>query len=319
MRIATFNVENLDLEPTACVPINQRIELLKPQLLRLDCDILCLQEINGQKISGHRERKLLALDKLVEDTPYEAFNRIVSNKQSQGISDVHNLVVLSKYSISHSQSIFHRFVPPQIVEFSQTNQIIEWDRPILFSKIALEDGSNLNLFNVHLRAPLASPIPEQKISPFVWKSVTGWAKGFYISELKRLGQILELRLAIEELLEMNSHERIVICGDFNASDFESILKIVIAAEEDTGNGELADRNLVLLDRGIPEDLRYTTLHHGRPQMVDHILVNRPMLSFFKSIEVHNETLSDELVSFSKLDNPPDSYHAPLVAEFLFKN
>ena len=319
MRIATFNVESLDLEPTASVPINQRIELLKPQLLRLACDILCLQEVNGQKVSGHHERKLLALEKLIKDTPFETYNRIVSQKPSQGISDIHNLVVLSKYPISYSQSIFHKFVPPQFVEFSHFNHTIEWDRPILFGKILLEDGSSLNLFNVHLRAPLAAPIPGQKLSPFVWKSVTGWAKGFYISELKRLGQVLELRLAIEEIMEMNSRERIVICGDFNASDFESVLKIAIAAEEDTGSGELADRNLILLDRGIPEDLRYTILHHGRPQMVDHILVNRPMLSFFKSIEVHNETLNDELVSFSKLENSPDSHHAPLVAEFLFNN
>jgi len=319
MRIATFNLESLDLEPKAKVPIDLRIEMLRPQLLRLNCDILCLQEVNGQKLTGCVNRQLVALDMLLENTPYSTYYRIsTGDKSGEGVSDIHNLVILSQFPIVEHKEIFHEFLKPQKVKLSwpaNKAQIIKWDRPILHAKIKLENDQYLHVFNVHFRAPLATPIVGQKLSPFVWKSVSGWAEGYYLAELKRSGQALELRLALEGLLLQNNQQQIIVCGDFNAEDHDAALKIVIASEEDTGNGALANHVFTLLDRSISVDRRYSILHHARPQMVDHILVNRSMLSYFKDIEVHNETLADELLAFSKIDRPPDSFHAPVVAEF----
>ena len=45
-----------------------------PQLLRLNADILCLQEVNGQEGPG-QPRTLLALESLIADTPYAGFHR----------------------------------------------------------------------------------------------------------------------------------------------------------------------------------------------------------------------------------------------------
>lgn len=57
--------------------------------------------------------------------------------------------------------------------------------------------------------------------------------------------------------------------------------------------------IVLLDRPLPEDLRWSVLHHGRPQMLDHILASRTLHGAFRSIEVHNEALGDELVGMAR--------------------
>ena len=73
--------------------------------------------------------------------------------------------------------------------------------------------------------------------------------------------------------------------------------------------------IVLLDRPLPEDLRWSVLHHGRPQMLDHILASRTLHGAFRSIEVHKEALGDELVGYGKGIRSPASYHASLVAEF----
>jgi predicted extracellular nuclease len=166
-----------------------------------------------------------------------------------------------------------------------------------------------------LRAPLAASVPGQKLEPFVWKSVSGWAEGTFLSSLRRTGQALELRLLLEQLLDADAHRLIAVTGDFNAEDHEVPLRIVIAAEEDTGNGALAARSLVLLDRAIPEDRRWSVLHHGRREMLDHILVSRALHSRFRSADVHNETLGDELVGYAKHIRASSSYHAPVVAEF----
>ena len=75
MRLATFNLESLDLPPKAELPLETRAEILRPALARLDADILCLQEINGQHVPGREERALIALDRLLAGTQYAGYAR----------------------------------------------------------------------------------------------------------------------------------------------------------------------------------------------------------------------------------------------------
>ena len=49
LRIATFNLENLDNKPGEKPTLDERIAVMRPQLIRLNADILCLQEVNGQE------------------------------------------------------------------------------------------------------------------------------------------------------------------------------------------------------------------------------------------------------------------------------
>jgi hypothetical protein len=50
-------------------------------------------------------------------------------------------------------------------------------------------------------------------------------------------------------------------------------------------------------------------------MLDHLLVSRQLLSYYRGIEAHNEALGDELIAYTLIDAAPDSYHAPIVATF----
>lgn len=322
MRLATFNLENLDLPPKAPVPIEERARILRPQLERAAADILCLQEVNGQYAPGAKERSLEALNIVLKGTRYENYNCVSTRAAGRkGVADIHNLVVLSHFPIEGHRDIRHDLVPAPVhktvTAIPPLNEPspVEWDRPLLLTDILLPGSQRLTLINAHLRAPLAAPIPGQKEAPFVWKSVGGWAEGFFVASLKRIGQALELRLMIEELIDADPDRLIAVCGDFNAADHETALKIMIAAEEDTGNGRLAPRTLIPLERSAPADQRYTVMHHGRPQMLDHILVSRSLLGKFRHIEIHNESLEDELVGYTRVDTPPDSYHAPVIAEF----
>ena len=60
VRLATFSLGNLDDRPDAGLPVAARIAVLRPQLVRLDADILFLQEVNGQP--ARAPRTLAALD-----------------------------------------------------------------------------------------------------------------------------------------------------------------------------------------------------------------------------------------------------------------
>ena len=322
MRLATFNVESLDLGPKAQVAFETRAAVLRPALERVAADILCLQEVNGQHIPGQVERRLVALERLLEGTRYQHYKRATtSGPGGRGVADVHNLVTLSRFAIVEKREVLHELVPPPLhtgltAQPGRGEQVpVLFDRPLLLTEIALPHGGSLTVINVHLRAPLASPVAGQKTGPFAWRSTGGWAEGFFLSALKREAQALELRLLVEELLAKDSAKLIAIAGDFNAEDYGPTLRLAIAAEEDVGASGLAAHSLVVLDRAIAADRRWSVLHHGRAQMLDHVLASRALYGHLRYIEVHNEGLGDEALGYGKAIHSAASYHAPLVAEF----
>lgn len=322
MRLATFNLESLDLPPKAKVPLEVRAQVLRPALERLDADILCLQEVNGQHVRGRQDRVLAALDRLLEGTRYAQYARAETHGPDlKGSAPVHNLVTLSRFPIFTQREIAHEFQPPITYAMRTDSPHAEapvplrFDRPVLLTEIELLDGKRLAVINVHFRAPLAAHVPGQKLEPFVWKSVSGWAEGYFMSALRRAQQALEVRFLIDRLLDTCSGRLIAVCGDFNAEDHEVAIRIVQGAEEDTGNPDLSPRSMILLDRSLPRDRRWSVLHHGRPQMLDHICVTRTLHARFRSIEVHNEAVGDELVGYARNQRGSASYHAPVVATF----
>lgn len=316
LRIATFNLESLDDRLCSESDFPDRLAVLRPQVERLRADILCLQEVNARAASRRGPRHLSALDLLLEGTGYASYHRQVSvNRAGKRFSDRHNLVTLSRWPIVEQRQIWHDLVAPTSPAIDAMGQgaPVEWDRPLLHARIGIGQRS-LNVINLHLRAPRAAFIAGLK-DHGAWTSVGGWARGFFLAAVKQAGQALEARLVVDGLFDQDPGALIAVCGDFNARDGEVPVRIIRGDEEDTGNGHLALRSLVSLDRSLPESRRYSALHHGRPVMLDHVLVSRPLLGRYIGAEVHNESLGDELISPTLVRRSPDSYHAPVVAAF----
>jgi endonuclease/exonuclease/phosphatase family metal-dependent hydrolase len=321
MRIATFNLENLGSPRRHGASFEERAAVLRPQLERLKADVLCLQEVDAPKVAS--TRRAVDLERLLSSTSYAGQVLVTSSGPSgAGPADVHNLVVLTRLPVIEEHNIWHTFVEP--LKFRWHTALppdtgtfpLSWDRPLQHLVLALPSGRRrLHLFNVHLRAPLAAAVPGQKTGPFAWKTVSGWAEGFFAAAVKQAGQALELRLAIERVFDAEPDARIAVCGDFNAEDHDTALRLTCAGEDDTGSGHLAGRVLTPVERTLPADRRFTVLHHGRPQMLDHILASRALFADLAGVEIHNEMLVDELVAYSRIDRPPDSLHAPIVASF----
>jgi predicted extracellular nuclease len=315
MRLATFNMENLDLPPRAEHPIEVRVRALRPMLERLDADILCLQEVNGQHVPGQSARTLAALDHVLAGTPYANYHRVATrSSRGQGVGDVHNLVTLSRYPVFASEEVRQTLVSPiawpALTAEPAGETAVQFDRPLLVTTLDIA-GVPTTVINVHLRAPIAAPIPGQKLSASTWRTTAGWAEGFFLSAMKRAQQALELRLLIDRLFDQDADRHIAIAGDFNAEDHDTALTLAVAAEEDTGNAALVARSLVVLDRALPADRRWSMRLAGRVEMPDHILVSPALYAVFRDIEVFNEMLPDAASDAA----PAGSSHAPLVATF----
>ncbi|GAB4362520.1 MAG: endonuclease/exonuclease/phosphatase family protein [Kiloniellaceae bacterium] len=320
MRIATFNLESLDLAPDGEAAFQRRAAVLRPQLDALQADILCLQEVNGQHVRGRSERALTALTRLLAETRYDSHHLVASAAKGpkRGVADVHNLVILSRRPARESEALRHRLVPPLPYRSltaqpeSARDMTLEWDRPLLHAAFETDAGRTLHVINLHLRSPLASPIPGQKLNAGTWGSLAGWAEGYFTATLKRSGQALEARLLVERIFDAEPDALIAVCGDLNAGEEETPSRILQATLEDSGNEALASRALEALEWRLPEARRFTVLHNGRRRMLDHILCSRPLAARCRKVIADNESLPDEEQMAA---DDPRSNHAPLIAEF----
>ncbi len=318
MRIATFNLESFGEDPFDAQELAPRIARLRPVLERLDADILCLQEVNAQERKGKEARAFDALTELLKGTRYETFHLAASGADDP--PERHNMAVLSRYPVRAVRDILNDHVEPphwrrrHAEPPDEEAPPVEFDRPILSLSVDLPEGRALHLFCVHLRAPLAAPVPGQKLSAYVWKSVPGWAEGYFLAAVKRTGQALELRQAIDAVFDADPTALIAALGDFNAVDVEPALRIVLADPDDTGNAALASRQLRPVEAEVPKEQRYTVSHRGRHHMLDHILTSPALAARLTQVSILNRNLADE-VEDSGTPAALGSFHAPLVATF----
>lgn len=318
--IATFNLENLGDVPGEEPSLETRISLMRPQLLRVDADILCLQEVHGQGENDSRE--LSALDELIDGTPYSEFH--VASTQVEGSDRPYaerNLVVLSRFPISSREQHRNDRTPAPLYRSvtadppEEEAEAVRWERPILHVTIDLPDGRALHLLNLHLKSKIPTDVAGQKEDAYTWRSASGWAEGFFLSSMKRVGQALETRMLVDGIFNEDEEALVAVVGDFNADLEEVPVQAIRGDVESTGNGALASRVLIPTENAVPESSRYTLFHMGGKEMIDHLLVSRSLLRYHRSTEIHNELLHDESVGFATDEKYPESDHAPVIARF----
>lgn len=319
LRIATFNLESLDEPPRGRASIESRIQALRPQLERLRADVLCLQEVNGQRAKDKDPRTLHALDALLKGTLYESYHRAATQSPSgHGVRDKHNLVILSRFPITATDEVWNHLIEPPLYRCQTSDPAqdaplpVQWDRPMLYADLDLGGGHKMVVVNVHLRAPRAAFVPGQKQDTHNWKTMTGWAEGYFLATVKAAGQALEVRSFLDRLFDLDSNALVAVVGDFNSTDGQAPVRIILGDEDDAGNGALADRMLFAAERSLPQSQRFSVIHRGRPQMADHILLSRQLMGWLDRVECHNEGLHDEVSSPAAIPDSPESYHAPVV-------
>jgi exonuclease III len=320
LRIATFNLENFDEIAAGKRPaLAERIVLMRPQIIRLRADIVCFQEVNGQEREG-RERELLALAELLEDTNLAKATVVSTRTGNAGVFDERNLVVATNHHVLDHRQLANDLVAKPMykrltaIPPDTEARAIEIERPILHVRIDV-GPMVLHVINVHLKSKIPTDIPGQKVDAFTWRSAGAWAEGAFISSMKRMSQALEVRRLVDDILDADPGAGIVVAGDFNATPEEVPVLAIRGNVEDTGNGDLARRVLVPIEQTVPQSARYTLFHQGQGQMLDHMLVSRNLLAHYQGSEIHNELLHDESLAFADDPKYPESDHAPVVATF----
>lgn len=318
LRIATFNLESFGERPGA-PPLDARIAVLRPRLVALGADVLCLQEIDAGRAGPEAPRVLDALDRLLHDTPYASFRRAVSTAAGgKGPADRHNLVTLSRMDLVDAMSIRHDLLPLQSLDLPHFGPAaIHFDRPLLHCSIRLDDGRLLDVVNLHLRAPLAVLPEEMHSRAEGWESSAIWAEGYLLASLKRGGQALEARYLVERILAERPDALVAVCGDFNARSLELPVRLLAASAADTMTASLAASALTpLADVMVPAGRRFSVRYGQDAVLVDHILASRTLAAACRGVEIHNHALIEEGSAERLGRDFLDSTHAPMIASFV---
>ncbi len=162
MRVATFNIENLDdKSDSRNPPLEVRAPVLRTILNRLNADILCLQEVHGQELPDHTsdspKRNFAALDFVLQGTRYEGYKRAHTVTSAGVPFDVRNLLILvdPSYSMEFNQ---HKHTDIDKLQYRKVTSVppeeeakdITWERPILHAKINVDRTGILHLLNLRL-------------------------------------------------------------------------------------------------------------------------------------------------------------------------
>ena len=320
LRIATFNLENLDDTEGQSPSLSERIKVLSPQLERLNADILCFQEVHGQE-GQNGKRQLLALQSLLQATSYATYDLVHIKTENNEAFDKRNLVVASRFAIAEVNQYHHDLIPAPVykkvtaVPAETEARPVLWEKPILYTKINVKEGFDIHVINVHLKSRIPSNIRGQKINNFTWKEIYAWGEGFFVSSMKRVGQALETRVLIDQLFDADEEAKIIVCGDFNAHPDEVPAEAIRGRVENTGNPDLIPREMVPAENTIPDSSRYTFLYRGRKRLLDHVLMSKALIPHYRGSEIHNEMLNDETIAFALDTKFPESDHAPFIIEF----
>jgi endonuclease/exonuclease/phosphatase family metal-dependent hydrolase len=315
LRIATFNVENLEIDDQ----FEKRAPILRSQLDRLNAHIVCLQEVHDQTVSG--VPSLAAVERLIQGTRYESFG-LVSTLDTESTPRSGHLAVLadSRFEIDENRSFRNDLIGRleykhiTAMPFEDEPSPVIWDRPILYTRLRVNDQP-LHLITLHLKSRIPSTIEGQKETRFSWKTSAGWAEGYFLSSMKRVGQALETRILVDQIFAQDKNARIVVCGDFNADPEEVPVEAIAGRIENTGNPDLSPFVLIPCSHTVPDSHRYTLFHHGSKRLLDHMLISRALVGAYRHTEIHNELLHDETIAFATDQKFPESDHAPFVAEF----
>ncbi|MEZ4410630.1 MAG: endonuclease/exonuclease/phosphatase family protein [Polyangiales bacterium] len=289
----------------------RKLEAVATVVARMDADVVAFQEIEGAHV----------LDALRDLLPQHGYLPAVA-----GVADARGIAcgVLSRFPITAVEThgagelAFPSFAEGDPRPFTSR---LSSRRGVLEVDLTLPDGSALAVMVLHLKS--ARPIPklDEAGDPIAEEGHYAAAEGAARSLVARMAEALFVRSRIDARLMRDSRAQLAVAGDFNDGPDSLVVRSIAGTVADPPRGRNTDLDAVTaLESGvlhhcaktIPQAARFTILHRGEAQQIDHVLVSRSLWRRFKTARALNEELRDSGVE-GREDVSSD--HAALVAEF----
>ena len=295
MKIATYNVRNLYDAGTVISPeegntvnesfFNERVKYFVEKFRVLDLDIICLQEIGGEKGIS-----------LIGDTL--GYNYFFAKPNSRGI----RVAVLYKKELSEKikcESVYlgDLFIP-SILERGDTSSLspLSQRRDVLVVDVDDFHGKKLRVVTFHLKSLLPEFLEgEDKEND---------SKSFTEAKLRSIFyKMMELR-GLREFVDksLNEEMEMILLGDFNENNNSSVLEILKSSSKE---------EKILWDTLTTyTGDKATHIHRGSRNTFDTILISQNMKEYFDSVRVENSELKDySMLERGGIENIVEPDHA----------
>lgn len=314
----------------------RKVEWLAEQLVRLDADHVCLQEVfhaEALQAVAERHAALVAVRGLSQP-PFASVLHFPNDKSrpddpSPGLGYLGRTVPLAHRRLQDLSAD-----PIELGrELGFSYRLTATSRPIAIVEIALADGVPALLFNTHLKSkrpllPEGSPAADAANLLFLER-----ASGEIASQVLRAGEALALRRELLRAMRDNSRPVFVV-GDLN-DETDAVTTQVVAGEAPWRNErdmavkrafwdvELYHAARVHLRRSEHGDMT-THIYNGAYGTLDHIFFsqefyyrNRAALGDLDYVQVFNDHLVDSSAPGVR-ENRDASDHGQVVARFSLK-
>jgi endonuclease/exonuclease/phosphatase family metal-dependent hydrolase len=325
-KVMTWNVENLFQPgagdgPAGQEAFDEKLSALSQVIAQLDPDVLALQEVGDSESFNDLSRALNGL------YPHE---RLSNHPDPRGI----RVGFLSKLPIEDHEEIvdFLRDGLPEVPGIDHEGdptEVTRLGRGAVRISVRPAQGLRIHLITAHLKSKLLTYPGTAGRSRFTPKNENERARVAALALLKRAAEATALRVKANGLLEGNAEEAVILLGDMNdvtEAATTQMLQGPSGSQIGTGGFNRPDKGddtrLFNLAPLIPEERRYSRVHAGRKELIDHIFISEELLRGQpRRLPQADSHVSATSPLPSLGDDPnsrrgkPGSDHAPLTATF----
>lgn len=269
-KVATFNVKNLigadqeyyKFESYTPEEFAWKRDWLARQLLKLDADIVCFQEIfdedalwdvieetnrlgralNAVVLPGQDKKyKKRAIFRRLEFTPYTRDQLQFAPNANDGAPGERRpgLATLSRFGFKGQSSVTQVLKKPMIIRFPELGggeagefRMTRMSRPIQRAVIDIE-GTEVTIYNIHFKSKLGEYLrakgePFAKEADLTRYDAIGRAMGELRASTRRMSEALVLRELI--LKDLKANKPVLAMGDFNDSE-HSVVSAIVSGEK----------------------------------------------------------------------------------------
>ncbi|NEQ23321.1 MAG: hypothetical protein F6K28_30045 [Microcoleus sp. SIO2G3] len=321
-KVMTWNVENLfrpggDSGPKTDEAFAKKLSSLAEVILKLDPDVLALQEVGG-------EAPLADLADALEGR--YSHSKLSEHPDRRGI----RVGFLSKLAIELSDEVvtFPATGLPAVPGIDEKGSLVEatrMSRGALRIVVKPTPDLSVHLIVGHLKSKLLS-FPGRR---FDTNDENERARIAGIALLQRTAESVALRVKANEILQQQPKDGLIVLGDLNDVTDAATTQIL----QGPSGSEIGTRGFNSPDKGddarlfnlaplIASERRFSRIHKGNPELIDHILISEQLLPGqprrLPTVDSHVD-LVGALPSIG--DDPkerqgkPSSDHAPVTAAF----
>lgn len=302
-RVATFNALDFFLpQPRHAARFEEKLAWTVELLARLSADAIGLQEIG--EIAA-LDRLVAALNARIED-PSKRYVSIPGTPDARGI----RCAILARTAVLESrvhvtdQLPFPVFQEGDVFPFPAR---LPLRRGIVHAKLDTAIGP-VHVVVLHFKSGRPVGLRAANGETIPWRTARARGEADLRALVMRSAEALFVRGVVDDVLAIDPRAHVVVLGDFNDGLDSTPVGIVRGARSTVGV-------LHACAQIVPENERFSLIHHGNKVLLDHVLVTEGLRGRLRQVEIVNSALRDH-GSHGDDDAPVvDSDHAPVVAEF----